>query len=198
MDIGTLVSGILTLFIFSFLYKDNPFYKFAEYLLVGISVGFLLVQAVNTTFFPKLYNPLFKQGNLLYIIPFVLGLFMLARFIPKISWLSRISIALIIGAGAGVSLPAVMQAQIMTQMKASMGSFSSINNNIIILALISVLSYFFFSKEQKGWLGSMSRAGICFLMIFFGATFGYTVMSRVSLLIGRMQFLLGDFLHLIK
>jgi hypothetical protein len=198
VDIGTLVSAILTLFILSFLYKDNPFYKFAEYLLVGVSVGYLLVQAINTTFFPKLLTPLLKQGNLIYLVPLILGLFMLARFIQKISWISRISIALIIGASAGVSLPAVMQAQIMTQMKASMGSFSSINNIIIVLGLITVLSYFFFSKAQKGWLGSISKVGTYFLMIFFGATFGYTVMSRVSLLIGRMQFLLGDFLHLIK
>jgi hypothetical protein len=33
-------------------------------------------------------------------------------------------------------------------------------------------------------------------MVAFGAAFGYTVMARISLLIGRMQFLLGDWLHL--
>jgi hypothetical protein len=36
-----------------------------------------------------------------------------------------------------------------------------------------------------------------YMMVFFGATFGYTVMSRVSLLIGRMEFLLGDWLGLL-
>ena len=34
-------------------------------------------------------------------------------------------------------------------------------------------------------------------MISFGASFGYTVMARVSLLLGRFQFLLGDWLHLV-
>jgi hypothetical protein len=198
MDIGTLIAVFLTLCIFSFLYRDNPFYKFAEYLLVGISVGYFLVTAVNTTVLPKLILPLFQQGNLIYIIPGILGFVMFARFSPRLSWLSRISLALVIGAGAGVSIPAVMQAQIMAQMKASMVSFVSINGIIIVLAISTTLVYFFFSKEHKGWFGGTAKIGIWFLMIFFGATFGYTVMSRVSLLIGRMQFLLGDFLGIIK
>ncbi len=198
MNIGTLIAVFLTLCIFSFLYRDNPFYKFAEYLLVGISVGYFLVTAVNTTVLPKLILPLFKQGNLVYVIPGVLGFLMFARFSPKLSWLSRISLALVIGAGAGVSIPAVMQAQIMAQMKASMVSFVSINGIIIVLAISTTLIYFFFSKEHKGWFGGTAKIGIWFLMIFFGATFGYTVMSRISLLIGRMQFLLGDFLGIIK
>ena len=198
MDVGTLIAAFLTLCIFSFLYKDNPFYKFAEYLLVGISVGYFLVTAINTTVLPKLISPLFKQGNLVYLIPGILGLLMFTRFSRKLSWLSRISLALVIGAGAGVSIPAVMQAQIMAQMRASMVSFASINGIIIVLAISTTLIYFFFSKEHKGWFGGTAKIGVWFLMVFFGATFGYTVMSRVSLLIGRMQFLLADFLHIIK
>ena len=31
-DLGVWVAAVLTLFIFSFLYKDNPLYKFAEHL----------------------------------------------------------------------------------------------------------------------------------------------------------------------
>jgi hypothetical protein len=180
MDTGTLIAAFLTLCIFSFLYKDNPFYKFAEHLLVGISVGYFVVTAINTTVLPKLILPLFQQGNLFYVIPGVLGFLMFTRFSERLSWLSRISLALVIGAGAGVSIPAVMQAQIM-----------------IVLAISTTLIYFFFSKEHKGWFGGTAKVGIWFLMIFFGATFGYTVMSRLSLLIGRMQFLLGDFLGII-
>ena len=198
MDSGTLIAAILTLFIFSFLYRDNPFYKFAEYLLVGISVGYLIVISIKTIVLPKLYYPIFRQGDLLYLIPGILGIFMFLRFFPKLSWLSGISMALIIGAGAGVSIPAVMQAQIYTQMKASMGSYTSVNNIIVALAVITTLSYFFFSREHKGVLGTSAKIGIFFMMVFFGATFGYTVMSRVTLLIGRAQFLLGDFLGLIK
>ena len=198
MDLSTLIAAILTLFIFSFLYKDNPFYKFAEYLLVGISVGYLIVISIKTIVLPKLYYPIFREGDLLYLIPGILGIFMFLRFFHKLSWLSRISMALIIGAGAGVSIPAVMQAQIFTQMKASMGSYTSVNNIIVALAVITTLSYFFFSREHKGVLGTSAKIGVFFMMVFFGATFGYTVMSRVTLLIGRAQFLLGDFLGILR
>ncbi|MDP3025545.1 MAG: hypothetical protein Q8O10_08415 [candidate division Zixibacteria bacterium] len=198
MDLGTLIAAILTLFIFSFLYKDNPFYKFAEYLLVGISVGYFIVISIKTTVVPKLIFPVFREGDLLCLIPGILGFFMFLRFFPKLAWLSRISMALIIGAGAGVSIPAMMQAQIFAQMKASMGSYASINNIIVALAVITTLSYFFFSREHKGALGTSAKIGVFFMMLFFGATFGYTVMSRVTLLIGRAQFLLGDFLGIIK
>jgi hypothetical protein len=62
----------------------------------------------------------------------------------------------------------------------------------------SWLVYFFFSKEHKGVFGGTAKVGIFFLMVTFGASFGYTVMSRMSLLIGRIDFLFGDWLGLIK
>jgi hypothetical protein len=198
MQIGTIIAAALTLCIFSFLYKDNPFYRFAEHLLVGVSVGYVLVIALNTTVVPKLMNPVFRDGRLDYIIPGILGLFMLLRFHPKSAWLSRISIALIIGAGAGVAIPATIQAKLFAQMQDTMSSMASVDGVVVFLGIATTMAYFFFSKEHKGWFGATARMGTWFLMIFFGATFGYTVMSRISLLIGRMQFLLGDFLHIIK
>jgi hypothetical protein len=198
MDVGTLIAALLTLCIFSFLYRDNPFYKFAEHLLVGVSVGYVLVIALNTTVMPKLINPVFKQGRFDYIVPGILGLFMLVRFFPKIAWLSRISIALIIGAGAGVAIPATIQAKIFAQMQATMINFASLDGIIVFVGIATTLAYFFFSKEHKGWFGKTAKVGTWFLMVFFGATFGYTVMSRISLLIGRVHFLLGDVLHVIK
>jgi hypothetical protein len=35
------------------------------------------------------------------------------------------------------------------------------------------------------------------LMVAFGASFAYAVMGRISLLVGRLQFLLGDWLGVI-
>ena len=57
---------------------------------------------------------------------------------------------------------------------------------------------FYFSKKQEGIRAVPSKLGIWFLMISFGASFGYTVMARISLLIGRLEFLLKDWLHIIK
>jgi hypothetical protein len=50
---------------------------------------------------------------------------------------------------------------------------------------VTGLLYFFFSKEHTGNFGKVTRVGIYFLMISFGASFGFAVMGRISLLIGR-------------
>ena len=42
----------------------------------------------------------------------------------------------------------------------------------------------------------LKKLGVFFLMVSFGASFGYTVMGRISLLIGRIQFLMHDWLKL--
>ena len=84
MEIGIIIAAALTLCIFSFLCRDNPFYRFAEHLLVGVSVGYVLVIALNTTVMPKLVNPVLRDGRLDYIIPGILGLFMLLRFFPRL------------------------------------------------------------------------------------------------------------------
>ena len=41
--------------------------------------------------------------------------------------------------------------------------------------------------EHKGFIGKVSKIGIFYLMIKFGASFGFAVMGRISLLIGRFE-----------
>ena len=213
------IAALLTLAIYSFLYKDNPIYRFAESLLIGVSVGFLLVVTFDTTIIPNALGPINQSvknmfaigtlgsfGSFIWtLIPVVLGLLMFMRFIPGMTWLSRIALALYIGFGAGAAIPANMQSLILKQIEAATGSFLSINSIwiginavIIMVGLIATLSYFFFSKPHTGNFGKVAKLGTYFLMVFFGATFGYTVMARISLLIGRLSFLLRDWLGVIS
>ena len=67
---------------------------------------------------------------------------------------------------------------------------------VLTVGLMTSLLFFFFSREHRGALGVASKTGMYFLMIGFGAGYGYTVMSRISLLIGRFQFLLENWLGL--
>ncbi len=192
MEIGTLTALVLTLLIFSFLYKENPFYRFAEYLLVGISVGYYLVIICRNTIYPLVIDKLFVHGELLVLVPTALGCLMFVRLKKKWAYLSRLPLALMIGFGAGISIPAMLQARILKQMSASMQSLLTVNGAVILIGVTSTLAYFYFSKRQEGIFGKFTRLGTYFLMVFFGATFGYTVMSRISLLIGRLEFVLRD------
>ncbi len=202
MDISTIIAGLLTLIIFSFLYKDNPFYKMAESLLIGVSIGYVLVITWSNTLMDMLFEPLFSNAELSLIIPLFLGLFMLGRFSDKTVALSRIPIAVMIGSGAGIAIPTMLYNRTIKQLTASvMPIFTesgglNISGIVVIVGLLSTLAYFYFSREHKGKFGAFAKLGTYFLMIFFGTTFGYTVMSRMSTFIGRMEFLLSDFLKI--
>lgn len=204
MNIDLIFAGILTLAIYTFLYKDNPIYRAAESLLIGLAMGYVLVIYWQTAFMDRIFLPLLNQSDYWVLIPLTLGLLMFSRVSNKYSWLSRIPIALMIGAGAGVAIPAMLYARILKQISASVmplftesGGFN-FEAVVVIVGLLSTLSYFYFSREHKGIMGKVSKLGTYFLMLFFGATFGYTVMSRMSTFIGRIDFLLSDFLHIVK
>jgi len=202
--IGIWFGAFLTLCIFSFLYKDNPFYKLAEHLFVGISAGYWATLEYHNVFRPNLWDPLTREGRLLLIVPFIFGLLLFSRFTKKYSWLSRWPMALIIGIYAGITIVGYGSGDLILQIQANLlplwtdSWFTSFNNILLTVGVITGLIYFFFSKEHKGALGVGSKIGIWFLMISFGASFGYTVMSRMSLLIGRVYFLLGTWLRLLE
>lgn len=198
--IETWVAAILTLCIFSFLYRDNPFYKFAEHLFVGASAGYLLAVQYQNVIRPNVIVKV-SHGNLLPLIPLFLGVILLGRLWDRTSGLARWSIAFYVGIYSGIAVPAYMQAQIFAQLADAVKPWGTgwqmVNAGLILLGFLSVLAYFFFSAPHSGVHGAFARIGIWFLMVAFGASFGYTVMARVSLLIARVQFLLRDWLHLI-
>ena len=231
---------LLTLCIFSFLYKDNPFYKAAEHLFVGVSAGYVAVLSfwqqvqpnlfgrlwpsrvdvddgsiltsiwyaiyeifnVITTGFGVLDRSIFPEGGIkgfeeiriIYMIPFILGIFMLLRLVPKLGWLARWAIAYIVGMAAGLRFYGFLNSNVLNQIKASAIDFTSdwgtiINGLIVFIGTLTGLIYFFYSSEHKGVVGRLSRIGIYFLMIKFGAAFGFAVMGRISLLIGQFNYL---------
>src|SRR6056297_1823625 len=92
--VGIWIGAILTFAIYSFLYKDNPLYKMAEQIFVGISAGYWFIYTIYNILIPNLFNKLSGNfsGNILLLIPAILGVFMLCRLIPKIGWISRYAI----------------------------------------------------------------------------------------------------------
>ena len=236
--LGAWVVVFLTLCIFSYLFDDNPFYKAAEHLFIGVSAGYWAAmsfwQQVQPNLFGRLWPKLTEDGDgsvlksiwyglyevfnfittgfgaldrsifpeggivgfteiqIMYIIPFILGLFMLARLIPGVGWLARWSLAYIVGMAAGLRFYAYLNSDILIQIQSAAIDFTAdwisiFNALIIFVGTLTGLIYFFFSKEHKGSIGTLSKIGIYFLMIKFGASFGFAVMGRISLLIGRFN-----------
>lgn len=217
------ISALLTLAIYSYLYRDNPIYKFAEYLFVGLAAGYYFAIQWRNVIQPNLLNPLMEGpqgfGYLLYVVPLVLSLLMLARFVPNWGWLSRWPISFMVGAFAGLAIIGNAQGDLISQVQAnllpifdenSLAAFTNaegidgkilgflwmFGNILLIVGLLTTLVFFFFSLEHKGAVGGTAKVGVYFLMLSFGASFGFTVMSRISLLLERLRFLYGDWLGL--
>jgi hypothetical protein len=203
-DPGIWVASLFSLAIFSFLYRDNPVYKFAEHLLVGISAGYYLVQYFFSAAYKKFYVPVFDNHDYALIAGGVLGIMMFTRLARRTEWISKYPVAFYVAAWAGYVIPSYIQVRILQQAESTIFNPFALSVPEILSALVllvgvvTTLIYFYFSAEHKGTLGTVSRMGITFLMIGFGATFGYNVMGRVSLLIGRFQFLFFDWLGLVR
>lgn len=209
--IGVWIAAFLTLGIFSFLYRDNPVYKLCEHLFVGVSAGYWVVLTFWSVVMPNLFDPMIegiRRGSLegwLLLVPLVLGVMLFSRFFPKGDWLSRWPIALILGVYPALRITGFGQGDFVEQLHGTILPFwstpsfwVSVNNVILVVGLVATLVFFFFSKEHTGPLGGVAKVGIYFLMVSFGASYGYTVMARISLLIGRVMFLLDDWLGLIR
>jgi hypothetical protein len=141
---------------------------------------------------------------------------MLMRLIPNVGWVSRWPLAFIVGTYSGYYFITYLQSNAVEQVRATLVPFIQVERwelllgspglstflnaiavPVMIVGVVSGIVYFFFSKEHRGVFGRVARVGIWFLMVAFGASFGYTVMARISLLIGRMYFLLRDWLGVI-
>ncbi len=210
--LGIWIGAVLTLGIFSFLYKDNPVYKVTEAIFIGVSAGYYAI----VYFFDSIYKKFWlgavvaDEKDLMLYGGAVLGFLFLSRLYSKTSWIARWPLAFIVGATAGLYMMTYFVTNGMNQVAATItdvvikGDFSSggffevLGTYVVLVGVVTGLIYFFFSKEHKGAFGGAAKVGIWFLMVTFGASFGYTVMSRMSLLIGRMDFLLGDWLRIIN
>ena len=222
--IGIWFAAFLTLAILSFLLGDNPIYKVAESILIGVSAAYWMTLGFWSTIVPNLLKPLAPgavrewaipsipadaQVEWVAIIPLALGIMLLWRLAPRGGWIATWPIAFIVGTTAGLRLISFTQADLVAQLSASTVPLwvaepdgtpmvgASIGNLVIVVSLISVLVYFLFSVEHRGVVGGVSRFGIWVLMITFGSAFGFTVMGRITLLAQRFGFLFDDWLWLV-
>ena len=264
--VGAWVSIFLTLAVLSFLFDDNPIYKMAEHLFMGVAIGYGLVEAYWNLLKPNLFDKLGKgfsgePDQLIYLIPLVLSVMLLFKISSKYSWVARVPIAILVAAYAAVKITGETSGKLIGQIGASFPNISETWTNhgmwdwqadgagvfsdvFLVVALSACLIHFYFSEIDhrlqrvgvplggavfvavlgitfalsplEGATGKLvvglglalcagvpfltlsphkhllTRFGVMVLMVSFGASFGFTVMGRISLAIGRGQELLGQ------
>jgi hypothetical protein len=114
--IGYWLGIFLTFCVLSFLYKDNPFYKFAEHLFVGISIGYLVSQQYYNVVRPKVAVAL-SDGHWLALVPLALLVALILKALSRrFSWVGRYPIAFTVALLAGLQINAVAQAELGAQL----------------------------------------------------------------------------------
>lgn len=192
----TWAGAICVIAMYSFLWKENTFFRAFQNLYVGLAAGYGLILAWRSID-RQVVQPLSKKGDYTVLIPAILGILLFARFVKRWSWLARWPMGFLMGIGAALSMKAV-ESDFVRQIQATLITWNNPNNLVIVLGTLLALVYFFFTFKPSKALETGGKLGRWVLMVTFGAAFGNAVQGRLSLLISQMQFMLKDWLHVIK
>jgi hypothetical protein len=197
----TWVGVVCTLAILSLLYRENPVYRFFEYLFVGLATGYTLMRTWEDVLRPKWWEPM-TAGQWWEVFPLLLGLLYYTIYFRRLAWMSRLLIGGLMGFGAGLAFqafatqygPQVAASFVPLLPRPGLTPFGLFNNWVVTLTLLAVMVYFFFAFEQKNrGVQRMATVGRWLLMISFGAIFGQTVMARMAIAADRLLFLVNAF-----
>jgi hypothetical protein len=200
-------AAIATLGIYTILYRENPISRLFEHIFVGLSAGYLLVSTWTLNLEGKWWNPMMHERRWYWVFAPIVGFLFYFIYSRRYLWMARLVMGLFFGTAAGyffreffpIYSPQIYACFKPLRADSAIGWGEVIIHNwLFVIILLTVMSYFFFSVPHEGKfgraLGRSAGLGRWFLMIAFGAMFGNTVMARISLFIGRVQFLLSDWI----
>lgn len=200
-EFGMVVAALLTLMVYSHLVlDDNLLFRLAAHVLVGVAVGYAVLVAVHNVLIPKFWTMLL--GDLWLLIPFLFCLFLLVRPARAVAWFSNYPIALMLGVGSALTIVGAVSGMLIPQVIGASVSLRPsyaaplvlVNDLIITVGVIATLSSFYFTAQRDGrgsrllqWIHPVGRL---FIAVALGALFAGLLVSRLSLLVGRIDFLI--------
>jgi hypothetical protein len=216
---GGLLAWVLTLMVLSFLIRDNPLFRVATYLFVGVASGYAGAIAWHNVLEPALIDPVITRGpgallDVTLIVPWVLLLLLLFKLSPATSRLGSVSTALLVGVGAGVVVGGAITGTLIPQSVAAMATLSpaavtpttgetglerSFSVLVLLVGTVSTLVYFQFTARKTA-TGEAQRAAVVniaawvgrlFIAVTFGVMYAGVLMATLVILSERIQFLVA-------
>jgi hypothetical protein len=212
--ISALIGLTLTLMVFSYLIGDNPLFRIAVYLFIGVASGYAAVVVWYYVLVPKLFQPL-TTLNPLSFVPLVFGLSLLAKLSPRIAWIGNFSMAVLVGVGAAAAVGGALLGTLLPQAQAAIDGFdvlsagnglevaSRLLEGLIMLGgTVFTLASFHFSASRSAdgtpkrpaILEGIAWVGRIFIAITLGVLFAGVYMSALTAMIERLSFVI-DFLR---
>ncbi len=215
--ISALVGFLLTLMIFSYLIGDNPLFRIAVYLFIGVSSGYAATVVVHYVLIPRLGSFPSKDLNqlILGIIPLLLGVTLFAKLSPRISWIGNFAMAALVGVGAAVAIGGALLGTLMPQLGAAIDTFdvssagsglgvaSKLLQGVVTLGgTVFTLASFHFSAgraadgtpKRNPVIEGIAWVGRLFIAITLGVLFAGVYMSALTAMIERLSFVV-DFIR---
>ncbi|MEA3407784.1 MAG: hypothetical protein U9R48_06870 [Chloroflexota bacterium] len=217
--VGMWVAALLTLAVLSFILGDNPLFRLAEYLFVGVAAGYAASLAWSNVLWPRLRLLVTEPGAYWYYgVFFALGILLLARGVKPLSFLGDLPLGVLFGTGAALALGGVITGTLLPQLRASFLSVSpsdygegvlgwacAIDALLIVLGTIAVVVVFHFSAPEdpksRSWgywlLNLFQGVGRKVMMVGFGALLAGAAFSFFAVLKGRLAFLCDWITHVV-
>ena len=215
--ISALVGLILTLMIFSYLIGDNPLFRVAVYLFIGVASGYAATVVWHYVLVPRLGQPLTTLSPL-SIVPVLFGISLLAKLSPRISWIGSFAMAMLVGVGAAAAVGGALIGTLLPQAQAAIDGFdvlsagsglevaSRLLEGVIILGgTVFTLASFHFSAgrvseavpKRNQIIEGIAWVGRIFIAITLGVLFAGVYMAALTAMIERLSFIINFIRQLI-
>lgn len=112
--------------ILSYLVGDNPLFRVAIHIFVGVTAGYVTLIVFQQVILNKLILPMAGGDwvrTIVLIFPAIMGLFLLTKIHPKYQWLGRWVVAFLVGVGAAATVAGALTGTLLPQTWASINLF---------------------------------------------------------------------------
>lgn len=211
--LGLVIGFILTLLIYSYVIGDNPAYRLAVHILVGVSAAYAAVLVLRQAILPIVaqlaLNPL-SLNSLLWLVPILLALLLILQRLPRFAWLGDNATALLVGVGAAIALMGAITGTLLPQIlvfgDAGNTSLSPIQGIVTaVLTACTLLTFQFTGKKNElgewvrpFWQRGFVQIGQAVLMITFGALFAGLLSTSLVLLTERIGYYFAQFMLMLQ
>jgi hypothetical protein len=210
-----IVAFALTLMTLSYLVADNPGFRFAVHVFIGVAAGYVAAVAWWQVLWPDLLLPLAEGAPMqraALALPLLLSGMLLMKAWPPLSRIGAPAMGLLVGAAAAVAIGGAVQGTIIPQAASTVNALgaqeassleSLVNASLVLVGLMFTLAYFHFTLPTGAEISArvivplriITAIGGLFLAVTLGVLFAGVYSAALTAMIERLSFI-GTFLGL--
>jgi len=214
--VGMLVAFVLTVFVLLYAFDDNPLFRLAIYVFIGVAAGYASAVALKDVILPRLFGLQFQQ--MLLVVLWIVLLAM--KLFPKTTKIGNPAAGLLVGVGAAVAVGGAIQGTLLPQIVASgeyfapglmkqamgFGQYGTVagyllRGLVVLVGTVATLAHFHFGAKpapnqiptRHPVIEAISKVGQVFVAVAFGVIFAGIYSAALAALIERLIFLMEVF-----